>query len=95
VVENIRDPLLYRSTELTEEAALHEELTALFAQCGADVTPKTFHTLAYRTVVFHLAVIQALCSGTVAGQLGEGSAPDGVKHAAALFGATYVAFLFV
>lgn len=50
---------------------------------------------AYRTVFFHLAVIQALCSGVVAGQLGEGSVPDGVKHAAALLGATYVAFLFV
>ena len=50
---------------------------------------------AYRTVFFHLAVIQALCSGLVAGQLGEGNVPDGVKHAAALLGVTYVAFLFV
>ena len=47
VVEDIRDPLLYRSTDPTEEAALHEELTALLEQYGADVTPETFHTLAY------------------------------------------------
>jgi flagellar protein FlaJ len=50
---------------------------------------------AYRTVFFHLAVVQALCSGLVAGQLGEGNVPDGVKHAAALLGVTYVVFLFV
>jgi flagellar protein FlaJ len=50
---------------------------------------------AYRTLFFHLAAVQAACSGLVAGQLGEGSVADGVKHAAVLLTVTYVAFLFV
>ena len=50
---------------------------------------------AYRTLFFHLAAVQAACSGLVAGQLGEGSVADGVKHAGILLTITYVAFLFV
>ena len=50
---------------------------------------------AYRTIFFHLTAVQALCSGLVAGQLGEGSVPDGVKHATVLLAVTYVVFLFL
>jgi flagellar protein FlaJ len=50
---------------------------------------------AYRTIFFHLAAVQAFCSGLVAGQLGEGNVPDGVKHATVLLGVTYAVFLFV
>ncbi|MFC5135863.1 MULTISPECIES: type II secretion system F family protein [Haloferacaceae] len=47
---------------------------------------------AYERLFFHSAAIQALCSGIVAGQLGEGSARDGAKHAAILLVLTLVAF---
>ncbi|WP_281195699.1 type II secretion system F family protein [Halorubrum sp. F4] len=47
---------------------------------------------AYERLFFHSAAIQALCSGIVAGQLGEGSVRDGAKHAAILLALTLVAF---
>ncbi|RAW45173.1 secretion system protein [Halorubrum sp. 48-1-W] len=49
-------------------------------------------TTAYERLFFHSAAIQALCSGIVAGQLGEGSVRDGAKHAALLLVFTLVAF---
>ena len=38
----------------------------------------------YEQLFFHAAAIQAVCSGLVAGQLGEGSVRDGMKHAVVL-----------
>ncbi|MFB6282262.1 MAG: type II secretion system F family protein [Haloferacaceae archaeon] len=52
-------------------------------------------TGAYRTLFFHLAAIQGVCSGVVAGQLGEGDVRDGVKHAAVMLALAYLVFLFV
>jgi flagellar protein FlaJ len=54
---------------------------------GADV-----NTDAYELLFFHTAAIQGVCSGVVAGQLGEGSVADGLKHATILLIATYVVF---
>jgi flagellar protein FlaJ len=68
---------------------------------GAAIPPDLFggisgvDTEAYRTLFFHLASIQGVCSGLVAGQLGEGDVRDGVKHAAIMLTLTYVVFLFV
>lgn len=47
---------------------------------------------AYEQLFFHAAAIQAVCSGLVAGQLGEGSVRDGVKHVVVLLALTLVAF---
>ena len=58
-------------------------------------TIQSVDTAAYTLVFFHTAVLQGLCSGLVAGQLGEGSVRDGVKHATFLLLVTYVAFLFI
>lgn len=38
----------------------------------------------YKTILFHATVVQAMCSGLIAGQLGEGSLRDGAKHAVIL-----------
>jgi flagellar protein FlaJ len=46
----------------------------------------------YEQLFFHAASIQAVCSGLVAGQLGEGSVRDGVKHVVVLLALTLVAF---
>ena len=46
----------------------------------------------YELIFFHASVIQAICSGLVAGQLGEGSVRDGVKHAVILLAITGIAF---
>jgi flagellar protein FlaJ len=48
---------------------------------------------AYTLVFFHTALIQAVCSGFIAGQLGNGSLRDGAKHAAAMLAIAYVVFL--
>lgn len=49
----------------------------------------------YLLLFYHAAAIQGLCSGLIAGQLGEGSVSDGVKHATVLLILTYVTFLFI
>jgi flagellar protein FlaI len=48
VVEDIRDPLLYRSErDPTSETVLREELTGLLEQYGVEVAIETYHTLFY------------------------------------------------
>jgi flagellar protein FlaJ len=50
---------------------------------------------AYTLVFFHTALVQAVCSGFIAGQLGNGSLRDGTKHAAAMLGLAYLVFVLV
>ena len=50
---------------------------------------------AYTMVFFHTALVQAVCSGFIAGQLGEGTLKDGAKHAAIMLGIAYVAFMLL
>ncbi|GAB7013113.1 type II secretion system F family protein [Halolamina salina] len=52
-------------------------------------------TSAYTLLFFHAAVMQAIFSGLVAGQLGEGSLADGAKHVVVLLTLTVIAFLFL
>ncbi|SDM17332.1 flagellar protein FlaJ [Halogranum gelatinilyticum] len=52
-------------------------------------------TDAYRLLLYHTAVIQAVCSGLIAGQLGEGTVSDGAKHAAILLTIAHVSFLLM
>jgi flagellar protein FlaJ len=44
----------------------------------------------YELIFYHAAVIQGICSGVVAGQLGEGDLRDGVKHAVVLLVLTFL-----
>ncbi|MFB6220074.1 MAG: type II secretion system F family protein [Halolamina sp.] len=53
------------------------------------------NTDAYELIFFHAAVIQAMLSGLVAGQLGEGDIRDGGKHVVILLTATLIAFFFI
>ena len=50
---------------------------------------------AYEQLFFHAAAIQATCSGLVAGQLGEGSVRDGVKHVVVLLSLTLAVFFVI
>jgi len=50
---------------------------------------------AYEQLFFHAAAIQAVCSGLVAGQLGEGSVRDGVKHVVVLLLLTLATFFVI
>jgi flagellar protein FlaJ len=49
----------------------------------------------YSTVFFHTGLVQAVCSGLVAGQMGEGTVKAGAKHATAMLAVAYLLFLFV
>ena len=53
---------------------------------------QSVNTDAYELLFFHTAAIQGVCSGLVAGQLGEGNVIDGVKHATVLLTITYLVF---
>jgi len=55
----------------------------------------TVETGAYELLFFHAAAIQGICSGLVAGQLGEGTVSDGVKHATFLLLLSYGVFAFL
>jgi len=46
----------------------------------------------YETLFFHVTLVQSICSGLVAGQLGQGSIKDGVKHATIMLIITYILF---
>jgi len=48
---------------------------------------------AYTLVFFHTALVQAVLSGFIGGQIGEGSIKDGAKHAAVMLAVAYVVFL--
>lgn len=50
---------------------------------------------AYELIFFHATVVQATCSGLIAGQLGEGTVRDGVKHSVILLVLSYVSFIFI
>ncbi len=47
---------------------------------------------AYQLVFFHTALVQALFSGLVGGQMGDGSVKDGMKHATVMLGVTFLVF---
>jgi flagellar protein FlaJ len=50
---------------------------------------------AYTLVFFHTALVQAVLSGFIGGQLGEGSLKDGAKHATVMLTVAYIAFLLL
>ncbi|MEF8784510.1 MAG: type II secretion system F family protein [Haloarculaceae archaeon] len=63
--------------------------TSSFARLGS--VDKAGYTL----VFFHAALLQAVSSGFIAGQIGEGSLKDGTKHAAIMLTIAYVVFLVI
>jgi len=48
---------------------------------------------AYELLFFHTTLVQAVSSGLVAGQMGQGSLKDGAKHATVMLAIAYVVFL--
>jgi flagellar protein FlaJ len=63
--------------------------TSSFARLGS------VDKAAYTLVFFHTALVQAVSSGFIAGQIGEGSLKDGTKHAAIMLLLAYVVFIVV
>jgi len=52
-------------------------------------------TDSYVLLFYHAAAIQGIASGLIAGQLGEGSVSDGVKHATIMLLLAYLTFVIV
>jgi len=49
----------------------------------------------FSLVFFHTSLVQAVCSGLVAGQMGEGTVKAGVKHAAVMLTIAYGLFVLI
>ena len=62
------------------------------AGLGLASSPGEINISGYETIFFHVTLIQATCSGLVAGQLGQGSIKDGVKHSTIMLVITYILF---
>ncbi|MCD2202525.1 type II secretion system F family protein [Halobacterium sp. KA-6] len=50
---------------------------------------------AYSLVFFHTGLVQAVCSGLVAGQMGQGSVKAGAKHATVMLALAYGTFVLL
>ncbi|MFC7134504.1 MULTISPECIES: type II secretion system F family protein [Salinibaculum] len=72
-----------------------EDLRRLGVSAGIAGRLGSVDKAAYTLVFFHTALIQAVLSGFIGGQLGEGTLKDGAKHAAAMLAVAYVAFLLI
>ena len=66
--------------------------TGPFSQAGQLTEAKK---AAYSTVFFHTSLVQAVCSGLVAGQMGEGTVKAGAKHATVMLTIAYGVFLII
>jgi flagellar protein FlaJ len=77
--------------------ALHKILTPLFSlgqasELGGGFMQLSYGPSYYRTLFFHMVLIQAFFNGILAGQLGEGSVVAGLKHSAVMLGVALLVF---
>lgn len=49
----------------------------------------------YKSMLFVMLMVQGLCTGAVAGQIGEGSPSAGVKHAMVMIPIAFIAFMYL
>lgn len=49
----------------------------------------------YKSLLFTMLMIQGMCTGAVAGQIGEGSPSAGIKHALVMLPIAFIAFMFM
>jgi len=88
----------------TVEAAASAPTDPTAGQAAGDVSTGPFDRAsqltqaqkdAYSLVFFHTGLVQAVCSGLVAGQMGEGTIKAGAKHATVMLLIAYGTFLFL
>jgi flagellar protein FlaJ len=81
--------------------AINEAASGMVSSGSADFSGgplaglRDVKTASYEFLFFHATCIQAVCSGLIAGQLGEGSVSDGAKHATIMLLIAYGLFLFL
>lgn len=49
----------------------------------------------YKSLLFTMLMIQGMCTGAVAGQIGEGSPSAGIKHAMVMLPIAFIAFMYL
>ncbi|MFB6144709.1 MAG: type II secretion system F family protein [Candidatus Nanohaloarchaea archaeon] len=49
----------------------------------------------YKSLLFTMLMIQGMCTGAVAGQIGEGSPSAGIKHALVMLPIAFIAFMYL
>jgi len=76
-------------------APTSEETSRLGVDAGQVSRFGQVNKAAYTLVFFHAALIQAVTSGFIGGQLGEGSLKDGAKHVTVMLGVAYLAFVLI
>ncbi len=72
-----------------------EELQSLMAESGGLFFGQTVKLSQIQRIMFHLAVVEGLFGGLIAGKMGEGSMGDGLKHSLIMMVAGFIIFFFV
>jgi flagellar protein FlaJ len=78
------------TTFLSEMAKAGEQMTQSGAQGGGFM--QAFDVNVFNRLFFHAAVIQGICSGLIAGVMGEGSVLSGLKHSIIMLTMGYLLF---
>lgn len=78
------------TTFLTEMANAAEQMTASGMQGGGFM--QEFDLNVFNRLFFHAAVIQGVCSGLIAGVMGEGSILSGLKHSTIMLTVGFLLF---
>jgi len=72
-----------------------EELQSLMAESGGLFFGQTVKLSQIQRIMFHLAVVEGLFGGLIAGKMGEGSMGDGLKHSLIMMVAGFIVFFFL
>lgn len=72
-----------------------EELQSLMAESGGLFLGQTIKLSQIQRIMFHLAVVEGLFGGLIAGKMGEGSMGDGLKHSLIMMVAGFITFFFL
>ncbi|ERH00726.1 MAG: Flp pilus assembly protein TadC [Halonotius sp. J07HN6] len=81
--------------EPTAAAARAPSAAGLSSAVGTAAHLAAHDVTIYRSLFFHAAIVQAVCSGLVAGKLAEGTLRGGVKHVAVLLSLAHIAFWLI
>ncbi len=65
------------------------------ASSAASLFAQGFDLEEYKMLFFHSVIIQGICSGLIAGQMGEGNTLSGLKHSIIMVAISYLLFMFL
>lgn len=80
------------ATFLPVMASAGAKVQAAGSGASSAVMMRGFDLAKYNRLFFHAAVIQGICSGLIAGQMGEGNVLSGIKHSIVMMMISYLIF---